>query len=186
VYAASRTSCASHCTLLGYLWLPWSQTKPSAISRAARSTIIPWLATVELPLAPFSYIKHNLTNIMMFYYITEVLRWQVPQIILFYHRYEVQVLQVPRMEGTLVGYGSESSATSRYFRKRFFEENTARETHAEPAREPSLTCDGQKVLRYSLADPNCANLESTDRHLSRLAPFGHPFACIVPTMVRPV
>ena len=59
----------------------------------------------------FSYIKYSLANILLFYYRTEVLRWQVPQSILFYHRDEVQVPQVPHLYGILVGYGSESVTT---------------------------------------------------------------------------
>ena len=38
----------------------------------------------------FFDIKYSLANILLFYYRTEVLRWQVPQTILFYHRDEVQ------------------------------------------------------------------------------------------------
>ena len=67
----------------------------------------------------FSYIKYSLANILLFYYRTEVLRWQVPQSILFYHRDEVQVPQVPRLYGILVGYGSEFVTTldSDFWRK---------------------------------------------------------------------
>jgi hypothetical protein len=45
----------------------------------------------------FSYIKYSLASILLFYYRTEVLRWQIPQTILFYHRDEVQVPKVPLM-----------------------------------------------------------------------------------------
>ena len=52
----------------------------------------------------FFCIKYNLANILLFYYRTEVLRWEIPQTKLFYHRDEVQVPQVPRMYGILIGY----------------------------------------------------------------------------------
>ena len=59
----------------------------------------------------FSYIKYSLASIRLFYYRTEVLRWQVPLNILFYYRDKVHVPQVPRLYGILVGYGSESVTT---------------------------------------------------------------------------
>ena len=54
----------------------------------------------------FSYIKYSLASILLFYYRTKVLRWQVPQTILFQHKAGVEVPQVPLMYGILVGYGS--------------------------------------------------------------------------------
>jgi hypothetical protein len=112
------------------------------------------------------YIKVSLTSIILFHCRTEVLRWQVPQIILFYHRDEVQVPQVHRLYGILVGYGSESVT--------ILDRNLGRAARAVGAFLPGAAPAPRALTRAAPVPPGC---------LSQLDP-GH--LCSLHESVYPV